>query len=373
MSVYVGVMSGTSLDGIDVAVVTIAGSGERPDGVDVIAFESSSYPASLRDRIRDAIDTGGAAEVCELDFELGRRIGAAVSHALAGAHVDPRDVAAIGSHGQTVWHVPPEGDAPGSTLQIGNPSVIAESTGVDVVSDFRSRDMAAGGHGAPLTAYTDRLLFSGDETRLIQNIGGIANVTVLPPRESDETPAAFDTGPGVALIDGAVRDRAGEAFDEDGRRAARGRIAAGPLAEWLADPYFARRPPKSTGREHFSTGRLRQWMDGHPELEIDDIVATLTELTARTIADAYAFVDGPDAPVYLCGGGSRNPAITGRLLALLAPRSVHDLAVLGVDPDAREAIAFALLARQHDLGLPANASWATGAVAARRLGSRTPA
>lgn len=375
MSAYVGVMSGTSLDGLDVAVVAFAGEEERPSTVEPLAFRSDPWEPELRARIREAIETGGAALICELNFELGRRIGGAVLAALDAAGIEPSAVRAIGSHGQTVWHVPPRGSRPGSTLQLGSPAVIAELTGIDVVSDFRARDMAAGGHGAPLTAYTDDLLFRGDEPRVIQNIGGMANLTWLPPLDDPRSPVAFDTGPGVALIDGAVRRRTDGtlAFDADGRLAAAGTPLDDALAEWLADPYFAAPPPKSTGREHFSAARLAAWLDRHGERGTPDLVATLTELTARTIADGIRSLASPPAACFLCGGGARNPSLVARIAALLDPVPVRDLSALGMDPDAREAIAFALLARQHGLGISANAPWATGAEGPRILGSRTMA
>lgn len=373
MSVYVGVMSGTSLDGLDVAVVDFGGDEEHPSSMEVLGFLSRPYDPGLRDRIRDIIDAGRTSDVCKFDFEFGRLIGEAVNDALVESDVSGGKVRAVGSHGQTIWHEPPDGGRPGSTLQVGNGAVIAELVGVDVISDFRTRDMAAGGQGAPLTAYVDWLLFSAAEPRLIQNIGGMANVTVLPPLGSDRTPIAFDTGPGVALIDGAAKELAGQPFDEDGRLAAAGQVDEAALQGWLADPYFDRPPPKSTGREHFSTSRLRTWLERHAGLAVEDALATLTELTARSIARGYELADASTAACYLCGGGARNPSLVGRLRDLVAPRPVHDLSDLGVDPDAREAIGFALLARQHDLGIPANAPWATGASGRRTLGSRTPA
>lgn len=375
MTLWVGVMSGTSLDGIDVAVVEIAGRSERPRGWRLAAFRTEPYEAAMRRRIAASITSGSAAALCALDFELGARIASAVLNTLAAAALEPDDIEAIGSHGQTVWHAPPDGARSGATLQLGQAAVIAERTSCDVVSDFRVRDMAAGGEGAPLTAYTDWILLRGGEARAIQNIGGIGNVTALPARPGGGTPLAYDTGPGVVLIDGAVEALSGgEArLDLDGRLAARGTVSEAALDEWLADPFFARPPPRSTGREHFSRDRLLAWLERHRALSTEDKVATLTELTARTIADAYGWLDEAPAACYLCGGGARNPVLAARIEALLAPVPVHDLSMLGLDPDAREAVAFALLARQHMLGFPANAPWATGAAGARLLGARTPA
>ena len=375
MSLWVGVMSGTSLDGIDVAVVETAGDDERPADWRLVAFDTERYDGAARGRIATAITSGSAAAICALDFELGERIGAAVNRALASASLRPADVEAIGSHGQTVWHEPPVDAGRGSTLQLGQPAVIAERTSCAVVSDFRVRDMAAGGEGAPLTAYTDWLLFRATEARAIQNIGGIGNVTALPAEGSEATPQAYDTGPGVVLIDGAVERLTGgrSRFDLDGGMARRGVVSEDALSDWLSDPFFSKPPPRTTGREYFSRDRLMDWLQEHDALCPEDAVATLTELTARTIADAYRWLEEPPAACYLCGGGARNPVLASRLEQLLAPMAVGDLSALGLDPDAREAVAFALLARQHALGYPANAPWATGARGARLLGVRTPA
>ena len=248
-------------------------------------------------------------------------------------------------------------------------------TGIEVVSNFRDRDVAAGGQGAPLTAYTDAILFAGTEDRVIQNIGGMANLTALPARGSDRSPVAFDTGPGVALIDGAVRRLTAGAmdYDVDGRLAASGRVHAGALEDWMSDPYFAVPPPKSTGREYFSETRLAHWLDDHGSLPAADLVATLTEFTSRTIAESFRWLTLDPTSCFLCGGGARNPTLVDRLATLVSPLPLGDLAALGVDPDAREAIAFALLARQHTLGISANALWATGASGLRVLGSRVRA
>ena len=373
-TVWVGAMSGTSLDGIDVAVIEVEGGRERPSSWRTLAFRTEPYDKGMRERIRSAITAGDAASICALDFELGERIGLAVVETLALASIEAGEVEAIGSHGQTVWHEPPVESRGGATLQLGQPAVIAERASCPVVSDFRVRDMAVGGEGAPLTAYTDWLLLGGREARAIQNIGGIANVTVLPAEPGESAPQAFDTGPGVALVDGAVGHLTGGAssFDRDGEMARRGSVCEAALDEWLDDPFFSRPPPKSTGRERFSESRLEEWLRMHERLPPEDIVATLTELTARTIADAYRWFDPPPPAAYLCGGGARNPALVERLRRLL-PVPAHDLLALGIDGDAREAVAFAFLARQHALNFPANATWATGARGRRVLGAWTPA
>jgi len=375
VTLYAGLMSGTSLDGIDVALVAFEGEEERPEAFEVAAFRTLPYDRGQRDRIRAAIETGTAKAICELDFELGRRMGEAVADTLRAAGIAPGDVRAIGSHGQTVWHEPPSASRPGSTLQLGRAAAIAEATAIAVVSDLRARDVAAGGQGAPLTAYTDRLLFAGPESRAIQNIGGMGNLTVLPADGSEGRPQAFDTGPGVALLDAAVERRTGGQlrFDEDGRLAADGSVDEAALAEWLADPFFSMTPPRSTGRERFSVERLDAWLDAHAALGLADAAATLTELTVRSIVDGFRWVETPVDACYLCGGGARNPTLVARVRERLAPRRVEDLSALGLDPDAREAVAFALLARQYVLGIPGNAPWATGAAGRRLLGHWTPA
>jgi anhydro-N-acetylmuramic acid kinase len=289
-------------------------------------------------------------------------------------------VDAVGSHGQTVWHRPPAEGRRGATLQIGDAATIAERTGIPVVSDFRSRDVAAGGHGAPLVPYVDRLLFSlPDRSRALQNIGGIGNVTRVPPRGSDEPVFAFDTGPGNALIDAAVELATGGrlTFDRDGQLAARGRIDDALLADLLRHPFFAAEPPKSTGREEFGrpfVARLTTALEPEGDADWLEIVATLTELTARTIADAYRrwlLPRGLDE-VVITGGGARNPTLVRRISELLHPLPVLTGDALGVDPEAKEAVAFAVLAWAHLRGIPANVPSATGAAGPRVLGSYTP-
>lgn len=373
---FVGLMSGTSLDGVDVAVAELEGRQERPDDARLTAFRTFPYDHAFRGRLRAATaGEAGSAQLCELSFEIGRRFAEATCRTLEALGLAAEEVAAIGSHGQTVWHVPP-GEGPGSTLQIGEPAVIAEVTAIPVVADFRVRDMAAGGQGAPLTAYFDRLLFGASEAaRGVLNLGGMANVTALPAADGPGEPLAFDTGPGVALLDAAAHRLSDgrDAYDVDGRRAARGRVLPEALSEWLEDPFFRAAPPRSTGRERFSEARLERWLERHGEASGDDLLATLVELTARAVAQAARWIGFPLEEVYLCGGGARNPTLVGRLEERLAPAAVRPLSALGWDGDAREAAAFALLARQHRLDIPVDLSWATGARGPRRLGKWVPA
>lgn len=390
MPLYVGLMSGTSLDGVDAALVRLEGEDERPAEAELAAFRSSAYDAPFRRRLEEACRAGTAEEISALNVELGRRFADATLGLLEAAGVPPREVEAAGSHGQTVWHRPPgeqnpaaagEGPVRGHTLQIGEPAEVAEATGVAVISDFRARDVAAGGHGAPLTPYFDRLLLSApDRTRGIQNLGGMGNVTVLPPGGGDPDapgegrPVAFDTGPGTALLDAAAARLSGGRLrmDRDGEWAAAGEVLPEALDEWRSDPFFRRPPPRSTGRERFGPARLERWLDAHGEERPEDLLATLTELTAWSVADGLRRVDGEVDELYLCGGGARNPELGRRLADRLDPVPVRRLSRLGWDGDAREAAAFALLARQHLMGVPSSPPWATGARGARVLGKRTP-
>ena len=375
MTYWVGVMSGTSLDGIDVAIVELTGDAELFESWEVLTFHTEQYTPQQRAMIRAVINSGSAAAICDLDFELGTQFAKAVLSALKLAPIPADAIEAVGSHGQTIWHRPPGEDRSGATLQLGQPAVIAEQTGLPVVSNFRARDMAVGGEGAPLTAYTDELLFRGSEALAIQNIGGISNVTALPVHGTDKQAIAFDPGPGVALIDAAVErlTDGAQTYDWNGELASRGTVSEDALNEWLGDPYFQLAPPKSTGRERFSECRLWEWLLIHADLSVEDLIATLTELTVRTIADSYRFIEFDLASCYLCGGGARNPSLVRRLREHLDPLPVRNLAELSLDPDAREAVAFAILARQHILGIPSSASWATGARTSCVLGDLTPA
>lgn len=394
MDLYAGLMSGTSLDGIDVVVVGFSGQEERPTESELVVFRTFAYESAFRDRLRAACEGGTTAELSALSFELGRRFAASLRETLEDAGLEAGELEAVGSHGQTVWHDPadpggsgaeeaaddrPEnGETPriGHTLQIGEGAVVAELLGVPVVEDFRVRDVAAGGQGAPLTAGFDRLLLgSATVGRAIQNLGGMGNVTALPPAANDVPPVAFDTGPGVAMLDGAARRLSGGRLDLDpqGRHAARGEVQEEALGEWLDDPYFGAPPPRSTGRERFGEPALAAWLERHPELSLEDALATLTELTARSVAEARRFFGFEIEEMYLCGGGARNEELVRRIVARLDPVPVRPLESLGWDGDAREAAAFALLARQHVLGIPAGLHWATGARGPRVLGKWVPA
>jgi anhydro-N-acetylmuramic acid kinase len=375
-----GIMSGTSLDGVDVAILDIqdANPGETP-AWKLVSFYARELTPTEREEIHHAIHHGNAQEVCRLHARLGDMFAQAVHDACAAGNIPIGSLDLIGSHGQTIWHEPPTPQERGATLQLGDPATIAERTGVGVVSDFRTRDVAAGGEGAPLVPWVDRFLFAKpNRARVLQNIGGIANLTWVPPRGAGEQLLAFDSGPGNVLMNVAteiVSDGA-EHFDRDGARAARGQVDENVLAELLAHPYFERTPPKSTGRELFGRPFLDELLARHPHLRIDGdaLLATLTAFTARTITDAIQRWVAPKGvgEVVVTGGGARNPVLMRLLTDALAPIAVHDGGVLGVHPDAKEAVAFAVLAWAFLNGRPANEPAATGARGPRVLGSFTP-
>jgi anhydro-N-acetylmuramic acid kinase len=376
----VGLMSGTSLDGVDAALVEVSGESDEDVGIRVVHWLTLAYGEERRRAIHDAIVAGTADALCGLHADLGEWLAEAALKVCEEAGVRTSSIDAIGSHGQTVWHRPPADGRRGATLQLGDAATIAERTGVAVVSDFRTRDVAAGGHGAPLVPWVDRVLFSVEgRARALQNLGGIGNLTRVPPKGSGEEVFAFDTGPANALIDAAVEIATGgrHTFDRDGRLAARGTVDEALLAELLRHPYFAAPPPKSTGREEFGrpfVERLVEAAAPEDDQEWMDLVATLTELTARTVADAYRRWVVPRGldEVVLTGGGARNPTLVARIRELLAPLPVVDGSALGVDPEAKEAVAFALLAWAHLRGIPSNVPAATGASGPRVLGSYTP-
>ena len=376
----VGLMSGTSLDGIDAALVEIDGA--TTDTIDwrVIDWTTTPYTDEQRKRIHDGILQGTAESLCDLHAELGEWFARAVSEVCLKAGVAVAALDLIGSHGQTVWHRPPTEGRRGATLQIGDPATIAERTGTPVISDFRSRDVAAGGHGAPLVPWVDRLLFSSpDGPRALQNIGGIGNVSWVPQRGADAEVFAFDTGPGNALIDAAVElaTQGRMSYDRDGLLAAKGMVDERLLEELLEHPFFARVPPKSTGRETFGRPLVERLIEvTAPEGDQDwlDLIATLTEVTARSIALTYErwIIPAGVTEVVVTGGGARNPTLVRRVRELIDPIPVVDGAALGIDPEAKEALAFAVLAWAHVQGIPANAVGATGAEGPRILGSFSP-
>jgi anhydro-N-acetylmuramic acid kinase len=388
-------MSGTSLDGISGAVVRFRRRPPADDGPpfagELLATDTRPYSESQRARLERALaEPMSAVEWCRLDADLGSWLADAAVAVIAQAGVARAEIEAIGSHGQTVWHEPGH-----STWQIGEAAVIAERTGRPVVSDLRARDVAAGGQGAPLVSIADALLFSrAGAWRALQNLGGIGNVTVVPPAAARATATAasdaaavpslegvraFDTGPGVVVIDAVVRAlRPGARYDEDGALARAGHVIPGVVPALLAAPYFAAMPPKSTGREQFSASYVADFMarcrEARPDASDADLVATAVALTAGSIADAVRrFVLEPIGDLLLSGGGARNPALVDAITASLAPLAVRRFDREFFDGEAKEAVAFALLAYLHVRGLPGNVPSATGARGPRVLGVWTPA
>lgn len=385
----IGLMSGTSADGVDAALVRITqrDAASRPS-VATLAWRTTPYPEALRTAVL-RVAAGGATtarEVCGLHAAIGEQFAAAALAICAHAGVEPAAISVIGSHGQTIWHEPagtaPDYPWPPATLQVGQGQIIAHRTGVTTVFDFRPRDVAAGGQGAPLVPVVDYLLFADpDEGRILLNIGGIANLTVLPAGCTAESVFGFDTGPGNMLVDGAVWRLTGGvlAYDRDGEMAAAGRADERFLAMMLSEPYFGLRPPKSTGRELFGPAYLKRCLSEAAAMGIDPpgIVATLTELTVRTIASAVKESvrgRGPFSAVIAGGGGVHNPVLMRRLAAHLAGSGLRlcTTAAFGVDPDAKEAIAFALLAWLTLNGRTGNLPGVTGARQAVVLGVIAP-
>lgn len=363
---FMGLMSGTSADGIDAVLLEF-----RPEP-HLAATHFTPYAESLRERVRrvasgryaaDALDEAGS-----LDTELGELFAAAALALLERSGVAREKVRAIGSHGQTLRHQPRL--AHPFTSQIADPNVIAARTGIAVVADFRRRDVALGGQGAPLLPAFHRAAFGhAAEERVVVNVGGIANVTLLPSKGEVR---GFDTGPGNVLMDLVAREELGEPHDADGRVAAKGKVDDKLLAALLQDGYFTRRPPKSTGPEHFNKAWLEAGLAGR-KLRTEDLLATLAELTARSIAEAI-HAEGPEArQVYVCGGGVHNAHLMARLAAQLPEAKVGSTAALGIHPDWVEAAGFAWLARETLAGRPGNLPSVTGAGKYTILGAIYPA
>lgn len=358
----VGLMSGTSLDGVDAALVRFEG----PTRAHLLAFSSRPYTAAERLEIRHGFSGAVAAELARLHTRLAEWAGEAVEEVLRLAMVRPSELAFIAFPGQTIWHEPPA-----VTWQLGEPSVLAEHFGVRIVSNFRARDVAAGGQGAPLVPMADLLLFAApDRPRVLLNLGGMANLTYVERRAIEDGAFAFDTGPGVAIIDAMAHlADARLTCDQDGHLAAHGRPDERVLAELLADPYFDAAPPKSTGRERFGdayAAALAARVSGA------DGVATAVELTARSVARAIQDWVPERPEVVVSGGGCHHPGLMAALARSLG-RPVVRFDQLFFSGDAKEAVAFALLGYLTMHGQPGNLPAATGATGPRVLGSVTPA
>ena len=363
-TLFLGTITGTSVDGLDIALLDLS------DGIRLVAAETAAFPDSLRTALldigqpgRDDLDVVGS-----LDAELGVFISEAVLGFLNALGVDPARIGALGSHGQTIRHRPDA--ARPFTWQIGDPNQIAELTGITTVADFRRRDMAAGGQGAPLVpAFHEALFRTPEESRVLLNIGGISNITLLPSDPAQPV-SGFDTGPGNGLLDAWCLLNRGQAYDRNGEWAAQGRLLPTLLESMLRDPYLSRPPPKSTGREMFNL----PWLEASADLgafQPEDVQHTLTEFTAATVVQGMKRWAGGAGRLVVCGGGRHNDQLMKRLAAL-AGIPVQTSETLGFDGDAMEAAAFAWLAARRMSELPGNAPAVTGAAGERVLGGIYP-
>lgn len=373
MSYYLGLISGTSMDGCDAAIIECI-RGE----VRLVSFLMHPLPDHLRQRILDccSLDRSNIALVCSVNAELGYWFAQAAKAVCIKAGMPLSSISAIGSHGQTVYHIPKaEGDSIPSTLQLGEPAIIAYETGVAVVSAMRAMDMAAGGQGAPLVPFSEYLLYRGDEAVALQNLGGIGNVTVLPANCRQEDVFAFDTGPGNMIIDGLVKRFYNLPYDADGKLAAKGSVREDIVDEWMSIPYVDAPPPKSTGRELYGDQFVEAQMIRFADVTPDDLIATATAYTARSMRRNYELYVFPRCPgikrIVLGGGGAHNGTLLGMLRRAFPVQTIQTQEDLGWDSDAKEAVAFAIIARETMHRRSGNIPSATGARQAVPLGAVT--
>ncbi|PHQ25558.1 anhydro-N-acetylmuramic acid kinase [Marinobacter guineae] len=365
MDTWIGLMSGTSMDGIDAVLVSFQGQSAR-----IHASHTIPYPDEIRHRLLAACQNQATLdEIGELDTLTGTLFAQAATEVIQHSGLPPSAIRAIGSHGQTLRHQP-SGASP-FTIQIGNPSVISEATGITTVADFRRRDMAAGGQGAPLVPAFHKAFFSSDtEDRCILNLGGIANITWIPANESSPV-TGFDTGPANALMDAWCLDQTGLPFDSDGHWASEGTVNQELLSDMLSDAYFSRMPPKSTGKERFNLDWVKTQVSRHPDIPAEDIQRTLLQLTVASVVNQLPETRG--LRIYTCGGGARNPLLMAELEKALPDAQLTLTSDLGLDPQMVEPVAFAWLAKQALEGLPGNLPEVTGASGPRILGAIYPA
>ena len=368
----VGLMSGSSADGIDAALVKVSGNGKSTT-IHTIAYDTLCFSGKIRELILKCShpDTGRVDDICRLNSLLGELFAQAVVHIAKKADCELSQIDLIGSHGQTIHHLPTPEKISGvevtSTLQIGEPSIIAERTGITTIADFRPRDMAAGGQGAPLVSYVDYLLFSHPEkSRVALNIGGIANITVLPAGSSAEEVLAMDTGPGNILLDQLIHMITGgkNQYDLDGKRASQGKVNQRILERLLEHPFLQKPPPKSTGREDFGEAYLHWIMEMGKGTEWDDLITTIAEFTVRTIVNSlemFVFPYHEIDELIVSGGGVRNFYTWHRLEESLPQQRMLISDDFSIPSDAKEAIAFAILANETLMGQKGNLPRATGA------------
>ncbi|MEK4302912.1 anhydro-N-acetylmuramic acid kinase AnmK [Oceanobacillus sp. FSL K6-0251] len=363
----VGLMSGTSLDGLDASLVKIDGYGTDTE-IDIIKSISWPYDGALKQELLDAmdVDKSNVGKLCSLNVKLSYSFAEAVKRVCREAGVNLEDVDLIGSHGQTVYHIPEaDGSKVRSTLQIGDSSVIAYETKTMVVSNFRMMDIAAGGEGAPLIPYIDWLLYRDQHKgRILQNIGGIGNCTVMEKDSSLETIYAFDTGPGNMIIDALCRKLFQVGYDAEGAIAKKGTVHQAIAAEWMEHDFFALQPPKSTGREQFGETFTSRVIKNHKDLPYEDLVATATYFTAYSIADAYqkfVFPKTDITDIIISGGGGNNKTLITMLQSLLPSKNVYTAEQIGITADEKEAVGFAVLANETIHQQKTNVPNATGA------------
>ena len=366
MAYYIGVMSGTSQDGLDIVLADLNTQSCR-----LISAETIPFTQSLKQQLYDKVTqpNGHFGDYAKLDVAFGRFIAASINQFLTQQHVSPEQITAIGSHGHTLFHQP-EAPQPYS-LQVGNGNVIAHHTGITTITDFRQRDIAAGGQGAPLVPAFHHAVFSSKSPDCaIINIGGIANITVITPSRL----IGFDTGPGNTLLDIWVQHHQHKAFDEAGRWAKAGQCQPRLLTHYLTDPYFHQPIPKSTGREYFNLAWIEQGLsEFDTQYSAVDVQATLLQLTAITIARAIKQYAINTKAIYLCGGGVHNTTLCKAISTELPEYNISMTAELGIDPDWVEGLAFAWLAYRHIEGLPGNIPSVTGATSSEVLGALYPA
>ncbi|HEY4484953.1 MAG TPA: anhydro-N-acetylmuramic acid kinase [Nitrospiria bacterium] len=379
----IGLISGTSTDGVDAALVEITGRGIS-SRLKLLGFATYPYPKGLRPKLVRLTEAGTTEELCRLNVYVGEIFAQAAVRISGQCGIPMAQIALIGSHGQTICHQPNPRRigrySVRATLQIGEPSVIAERTGIMTVADFRPRDMAAGGEGAPLTPYLHYILFHNPERpRLVVNIGGINNITHLPAQGGLERILAFDAGPGNMLIDGSVQalSRGRVLMDREGRMAAKGRVHDGLLKSLMAHPFLGRKPPKTTGRETFGRDLIRRVLQSSKKLKLNpnDLLATVTAFTVRSISSAYErFIvpRGGVKEVIVGGGGSRNITLMKQLQGEFGTVPVETFEKFDLDSRALEAMAFALFAYGTVQGEPNNVPAATGAVRAVMMGKIVP-
>ena len=374
----VGLMSGTSLDGVDTALCEIHGQGTNTD-IRLLDFMTYEIEPELKEEIRCVIrnEKPSTDLITSLNFRIGKLFSQAVKEILNSNGLSGKDLAFVASHGQTIYHIPKDTDRlVRSTLQIGEPAVIAYDHGVDVISNFRTMDMAAGGEGAPLVPLSELILYGEKEkTIALQNIGGIGNVTVIPKGQKEDQVFAFDTGPGNMVIDEAMKILYGRSYDEGGETARSGQVDLKVLDALLTHPYLAMNLPKSTGREDFGELYTREILSTWDYMKKEDLIATLTLFTARTIADSYRkFIMGKYTldKVIIGGGGAHNKALIHHLKTLLPEVEVLTQDEIGLSSDAKEAIAFVILGNQTYHRSYGNVLGATGAREHVILGNITP-